>query len=413
MRSVALFLAIRYLLPRSKRTFIHRLSLLSIGMVSAGALALVVGVSAFNGMETFLIQSVTRGDPDLLLRLKTQERFVYTPLLQQQLQEQPSIRAHSPVLTDHALVRHNNTEVIARVKGIQATCLAQSPWQSYVYPDNLPLDELNSDPPQAVLGIGLQQHLQFPLFQDSPIARLELIYPTQVIGFDLRKLYRTLSVVGTGVFVTQSELDETLLLIPWQQAQILFDAPNTCDALDIYLHNPALANDVIRSLAMDERYELLKPASVHKELYQLLRIEKFFVFVAFGFILAVGFFGLFFSLTMLYVSKRKDLQLLAALGAKPFTCAKIFIYQSILLALGGGTIGIGLALGICWLQGRFGWILLSSQGSYDIPYPVLVQVKDLLWVALTLLLLAVVAAIRPAIQASKLALRSIPKRNAH
>ena len=397
---VARFVAYRYLWRASRRTFTHRLALLSMGMVCAGALALVVGMSTFNGMEGFLRQSLGQSDPDALLRLKTRGRFVYSDSLAQWLDAQSAISCHSPILSDHLLVRHKANEMIAQIKGVQISCLAQSPWQEVVYPKDV-FKTLRSLPKQALLGIGVQRTLQIPLLENSPGNAMQLIYPTQVIGFDQRSLYRSQSVQGAGVFITQSILDDQLIIVPWQAAQKLFNSPQGCDAIELYLHKPKQGAHFVENLDIPPQYELLEAAALHQDLYRLLRIERFFVVLAFSFILGVAFLGLFFALTTSYLNKRMALRTLQAMGATRWFCASIFLYQGAFIALIGSIVGISLALALCFCQDQFGWISLGTYQGYSIPYPVAVHVSDLLWIGGGLLLLTLVAAARPAWQAAK------------
>ncbi len=398
MSFVAKFLAKRYFSSITRRTFVHRLSLLSMGMVLVGAMALVVGVSAFNGMEAFIRDVVCRAEADILLRRRDQQRFVYSDSLQQQLKQTPNVRAFGPVLADYALVRYETQQSIAKIKGVDVLVLEKTGWQDYVYPYDLSWASLQQTPYKALLGGGMQQTLQMPLqSEETPI--LQLIYPTEKVSFDLRKLYSTASVTGAGIFVLQSELDDEMIIVPWQVTQQLFGATQQCNSIDIYLHEGADIDATIAAIGIGTPYELLRPEVLHQSLYRLLRIEKFFVFLAFGFILAVAFLGLFFSHTMLYLNKQSDLRLLHALGAPVSTGAKVLLYHSAYTVGIGGSIGIGIGLGLCWLQDSFGFITLSQQGRYALPYPVVVRAADVLRIIGIMVLLTGIALVQPAVMA--------------
>lgn len=83
-------------------------------------------------------------------------------------------------------------------------------------------------------------------------------------------------------------------------------------------------------------------------------------FVLLSALLAVCLGYLLVTLTSLLASQRRELALLSALGWRPWHPASAFLVQTLLLALGGGVGGIGLALGISWLIGASPpWLIVA------------------------------------------------------
>ena len=117
---VALFIAWRYFYTLRKQVLIHKLSLLSIGMVAVSTFALIIGLSAFNGIEELLRKQYNAFDPPFLLRSKRTYSFQLTDSLQR-LFQRPSIETYSPILEDYALATYEGRQVFVKFRGLYGT----------------------------------------------------------------------------------------------------------------------------------------------------------------------------------------------------------------------------------------------------------------------------------------------------
>lgn len=74
--------------------------------------------------------------------------------------------------------------------------------------------------------------------------------------------------------------------------------------------------------------------------------------------LCLGYLVVAFS--ALVTAQRRDFAVLSALGWRPWQPARLFLMQALLLALGGGLVGLCLALLLCWLLGVFPvWLMVA------------------------------------------------------
>lgn len=114
----------------------------------------------------------------------------------------------------------------------------------------------------------------------------------------------------------------------------------------------------------------------HKFITQTNRAEKWATFAILSFILIVAAFNIMASLTMLLLDKKRDLEVLDAMGMPVRMMEQAFGLQGLTINVVGGLVGIGLGSLLVIGQAAFGWLRL--QGSVVPAYPVRLDVLDVL-----------------------------------
>ena len=124
-------------------------------------------------------------------------------------------------------------------------------------------------------------------------------------------------------------------------------------------------------------------------LFNIMKSEKWAIFIILTFILFMATFNVIGSLTMLVVDKQKDTQILRQLGASNTFISRLFLMEGLLISTAGGLIGLVLGVFLVWLQEFFGLIRLGDgTGAFIIDaYPVDLQMTDVLSVLLTVLVI--------------------------
>ena len=98
---------------------------------------------------------------------------------------------------------------------------------------------------------------------------------------------------------------------------------------------------------------------------------------------------------MLIVEKQQDAGLLESMGASKRTIERIFITNGVLISLIGAVSGLILGVIAVLLQQKYGFISLGSQGNFIVDaYPVSIQVKDIILVLATVLVVSFLS-VRP------------------
>jgi lipoprotein-releasing system permease protein len=198
------------------------------------------------------------------------------------------------------------------------------------------------------------------------------------------------------------------VFVPLDFAVSLFEYGNRRTSLEIKVSENFAVHDVQRALKklLGGRFEVLDSDQQHSGLLKAIKIEKFFVYITFSFILAVASINIFFSLTMLAIDKKKDIAILYAAGANKKVVRSIFLSEGGIISLTGAAIGLLLGLLICVAQQQFGFISMGMETSVLEAYPVKIQASDFLYTGLSIIVITFIASYRPAVIATRIDMKT-------
>ena len=105
----------------------------------------------------------------------------------------------------------------------------------------------------------------------------------------------------------------------------------------------------------------------YSSLFEWINTQKWPILFIFSLIAVVSFFGLLSSLSILFDEKKMDFTILKICGLSHESISKIFIFQSMILASIGSTIGILFSYVLIQLQNEFKLISIE-QNIYFVDY---------------------------------------------
>lgn len=162
----------------------------------------------------------------------------------------------------------------------------------------------------------------------------------------------------------------------------------------------------------------LLPAHIHAQdwtqnnrtWFAAVQTEKRMMFLILALIVAVAAFNLLSSLVMAVKDKRSDIAILRTLGASPREVARIFLVQGALIGVVGTLSGVGLGVLIAYnidvivpfIEGLFGVQFLPQQIYFISHLPSDPRLSDIVAIAVTSLVLSLVATLYPSWRASSL-----------
>ena len=206
---------------------------------------------------------------------------------------------------------------------------------------------------------------------------------------DLENSFNSGVLTVQSVFSTEQEADEKLVFVPYSWLAELLDIQDKASEVELFLSPKADLNKVRKEVKalVGAGYIVKDQKEQQAVLYKVMRSEKWAVYVILTFILILATFNVVGSLSMLMIEKRKDTEILKAMGADYRLIHKIFMNEGLLISVVGGLIGLLLGIVLVMLQQQFGFVKFGSGGNYVVDaYPVLLKLRDVLLIFFTILL---------------------------
>lgn len=398
------FIARRYLLSKRKKNFINIISMISMAMVAFITAALVIVLSVFNGLEHLLRSLNNSFDPEIKIEASAAKSFRCDKALLQKIEAVPGVAVVTQVIEDFALVKYNDANQIITLKGVSENFEKQDriPQHSIMQGDlKLEKDGVS----YALVGQGVANMLMLDV--GNPLFSLNIYYIKNIKPgtTDPSSMYVRRSIAPGGVFSIITNIDENYVLVPLDFAQELLNYGDRRTSLEIKTTAGASVNEVDDALqrVLGSNFQVLNQEQQHKDLYSLLKMEKLFTFLSFSLLLAIGSINIFFSLMMLALDKKKDISVMAALGAGRPLIRNIFLTEGALISFCGAFIGLLLGGAICWLQATFGLVSMGMETSVAQGYPIKMAWDDFLATLAVVSIVSFAISARPAVLAARIA----------
>lgn len=380
-----------------KKTFINVISIISMLIVALCTAALVIVLSVFNGLGDLISSIYSTFDPQIKIEAAKGKSFRYSDDLKEKLGAIKGIDIITEVIEDYAYVRYRQSDMVITMKGVSDNFLDQDRFADHAQISG-ELRLKKGDINYAIIGAGIQSMLS--IVPGEYLSPLQVYYVKEPKSgsLDPSKLYSKNNILVSSSFAVEKRYDDNYVFVPIKFAEKLLEYENRRTALEIKIKPDYSISEVqepIKEVLANE-FKVLNNKEQHADLYKLLKFEKFFVFLAFVMILAVGAINIFFALSMLAIDKRKDVSILYSLGASDKLITRIFLGEGAIISLGGASIGLLLGAFICWLQQTVGLVSMGMESSVMEYYPVKMKITDFLMTALSLIFITLVISYRPA-----------------
>lgn len=392
----------RYLRAGKSTQAINIIAWVSVAAIMVGTASLIVILSAFNGFEGLVRSLYGAYYADIRIE-QASGRFMRSDTARlRKLRSLPYVKSVCEVVEQKGMLRNGEYQVFVQVKGVDT---------NYPKVSGLPGKLIRgkygtgtAERPQAVLGAGVENAIG--VLSDRSLSSVTLYMPRAGVT-DLANPIDALSqgeVMPVGCFAIQPEFDNKLLVADIGFVRSQMQLPeDQCTAYEVSLRKGADMEAVKQALTeiLGDGYRVLDRYGQNRSLYATIRLEKWAIYAIFSLILLVAAFNMIGSLSMLVLEKRKDIQVLGAMGAEPRLVRGIFLTEGLLLAAIGTAIGMMLALILCLLQQHYGIVALEGRTFLIDRYPVDLRFQDFLLVGGTALGIGVIASWFPASGAAR------------
>ena len=388
------FIAKRYFSTKKNSNFVHIISWVSLLGVAIGTAALILVLSVFNGFEDLVLKMYNSFDPHL--QITATEGKVFHPEKISAVLVNPEFESSAYILEEKVLLKYQEEEFIATVKGVSET------YQELTNFDSLLVDGeyINSyeNNNVAVVGSGVAYHLSIGL--GIMFEQLQVFVPNRNSKtlLNSQTAFKQGSVLPVGIFSIQAELDQEYIITPLAFIQQLADRDNNISAVEIKLKDEdrMLAIQEQLAIALGDDFIVKNRLEQQEFLYKILNTEKLAVFLILAFIMIIATFNIIGALSMLMLDKKKDITTFRSLGCTVQDIQSVFFRKSMLTILLGIGIGLFIGLGLAFLQQTFGFIGMGG-GSFVInTYPIAIVFTDIILVSFTVFAIGLLASWYPA-----------------
>jgi lipoprotein-releasing system permease protein len=392
----------RYFKAKKSTNAINIISWISIGAIIIGTAALILMLGVFNGLEGLVKSLYSSFYSEMNISAASGKTIIVTNDQLQKLKGLSGIKNFSLVAEEKGLLQNGSYLSVVILKGVDenyryVTGVADHLIRKTVYDVGTP------DDPKVILGAGVEnaigvqtdRNLLALMIYLPKKSSSDLIDPLQNISED--------SVNTSGTFVIQQDFDNKYAITNLGFVKRMLGLqPDQYGAIEISLKDASAADDIKKDLQkiFGSSYKVQTRYEQNQSLYSIMRAEKWVIYAVLVLIMVIFSFTLVSSLTMLVIEKEKDISVLHALGGNRNFIQRIFLSAGLLLTFMGAGCGILLALLIAWLQINYKLIPLSGESFLIDYYPVTLKIGDLLLVAVTVIVIALLASWIPSRKAA-------------
>lgn len=395
-----LYLAWRYLKARSRSRFLNLITVIAIGGICVGVLALIVVIGVMSGLQTEVRNRILGTNPHIMvltpgegLRMDNWEVPLATA------RKDPSVTIAEPFVYSEALIFQDvNYQQGVALRGIAqeatrriADQLVAGQWQ---------FDATRSGLPGIVLGFRLAERL--------------IVYPGDTVslvsghGAELTPAgyipkFKKFEVVGTfrsGMY----EYDNQMGYVSLESAQDLLGLSGAVSGLALWVNDPWEADIVAERLKSElgPHFVFRDWKHMNEGLFSALKLEKMGMTLMLLLIVLVAAFNIVSTLIMVVADKTREIGILRSMGLTSRRIQKVFMLQGLIIGVSGTIMGVILGLASNRVLDRSGLFSLPGDVYIITRIPIGVGPLDLVLIVVLCILISFSATIYPSRKASLL-----------
>jgi lipoprotein-releasing system permease protein len=410
VKGIDWFVARRYLSSTRKGRFGSFSTLISIGGVAVGVMALLIVVAVMTGLQRDLKEKILGSTPHV---------YVFEPIGEFKLgdweraldvvRKTPGVIAAEPfMLSDAVGIVSPNRPTYGQPAVLQGI----DPWSS-----RLPLTELEnkirdgvypwgrtkSGLPGLLIGYLLANRMQlFP--GDTVIAMTIANMQVNSLLGTLQPTMQQFEVTGTfdtGMY----EYDNMNMYGDLREVQAYLGLPaDTVSGIAVNVRDEMRADDFGAAIRqrLDNRVTTRTWLDLNQSLFDALKLEKLAMEMILSLIILVASFNIVSTLMMLVTEKTREIGILKSMGMTDGSVLRIFVVQGLIIGVVGTAIGLVGGLSIMWVIKHFELIKLPADVYFIDKLPLSLDFFDGAMIVVVSILISLLATIYPAMKASKL-----------
>jgi len=416
-KSLSLFLGLRYVRSRNSNGFSSFISASSTIGIALGVMVLIVVLSAMNGFERALAQSLLSVIPHGELIAvsdpidKWQEKIA-------KVQQHPQVIAAAPVIKLAGMMQHGSELKAVNVRGVDvkleqqvstiADYMVTGKWHALAESG-----ENKNSTIGVVIGAGIAQKLQLKL-GDS----LQLLLSSAVDKNTSNQMNTKFPVPVkhqvhvVGIFKFGGEIDNSSVYMSLDHAEKMANLQTgQVQGIRLKVANVFQAPQIVHDVAtnFDTYVAIHFWTRTQGHIFNDIQLVRLVMFIVLVLVIAVASFNIVSTLIMAVNEKKGDIAILKTMGAQTPVIMATFMFQGIVNGvtgcLAGMVLGIIISLNltdiVISLETLFNVKVISGDVYFIDFLPTHLRQADVIATVVTALVMSLLATLYPAWQATK------------
>ena len=403
IRPLECFIGLRYLGTVGGRGLVSFLSFASLGGIALGVAAVIVILSAMNGLEAESRTRLLSLAEHVTLRPEAASGTDWARL-REQLLAVDGVGGVTPFVHLEAMLKNGKALKAAIVRGIDPGLEGSNPGLEAVDGAEQ-LASLTAGSNRILLGRYVA--LELGVRAGDTVGMLLPRVDEGRVG--IREAH---FVVADTITAGAEQHDANLALVNIADASRLADLEGEPEGFSIRLQEPLRVESVMPLLeaAAGPGYRWSSWAIEYRSLFDAMKIEKTMMTILLMLIVGVAAFNIVASLMMVVNEKSRDIAVLRTLGLAPERVMRVFVVQGAVIGVGGTLAGVAVGLPVAyylteiltWLERTFGFQVMPCDVFYVCAVPSDIRSLDVVLITGLAFAIAALATLYPSRRAARI-----------
>ncbi len=358
-----------------------RISFLSVAIIST---ALIVLLSAFNGIENIIEEMYSNFDPDITISHNTKKSF-YDKEFNYSLLSNPEIQTYSRGIEQIVVLKNKDKPIWGKLMGVEKSYLDMIDLQENLVYEKASLNSLGELFEEMKSSVLVGPEITEKINIDPKTTTLHLTAAKN--RYNKMKPYKMVQTACVGVFNYNKETNENVILTSLEFARSLLDYEQKITHVYVDVKDKKKKENVKEKLQKELGNDFLVQTNVEKNelVFKTSRSEKSMLIIILIFIFILAAVNLIGSLVILFVQKKEEIQTLLSLGLTKNNIKRMFLFEGLIISFFGLLTGIFFGYFLYYLQIKFSIITIDNGQT---AYPMFFKMQDVFLVFFLVLIVS-------------------------
>jgi lipoprotein-releasing system permease protein len=405
--SLEWYIARRYLSSSRGPRFLSLITLIAIGGVFVGVMALIVVTAVMSGLQRDLRDKILGTNPHLwVMTYGDNLRLEDWGDLTERVRGIEGVVAAAPFVDSQVgLVNQAGYSGGAVLRGVDPNVPGEPITEivAKLRAEEVSLGPTQSGYPPLLLGDALAD--KFGLFPGDLVTLMSIqdatINPSTGLPNPVRRRFEVAGRFRTGMY----EYDNTFLYTTLEAAQEVSGLGDAVSGLEVRVADAMRSDEMGQTIAKElggYPYRTEDWKTQNSSLFDALKLEKMAMGVILLLIVVVAAFNIISTLVMVVTDKTREIGILKSMGLRSSQVQRIFMVQGVVIGTMGSLLGAAMGLLLTWLLDRYEFIKIPGDVYFIDRLPVAFDWVDISVILILSMLISFLATIYPARQAARL-----------